>query len=136
MLGELDEAVRVGGPGPDRGPGFRRETGFVRSKSMSELIARWEKAVAVQPANELARFSLGKALFDAGRVGEAREHFAEALRRKPEWMVVQILLGRCHQALGDPDAAREAYRRAHVLAVEQHHEGPQAELEQLLADLG
>ena len=103
---------------------------------MSELIARWEKAVAAQPANELARFSLGKALFDAGRVGDAREHFAEALRRKPDWMVVQILLGRCHQALGDRDAAREAYRRAHVLAVEQHHEGPQAELEQLLADLG
>lgn len=103
---------------------------------MNELIARWEKALAAQPANELARFSLGKALFDAGRFAEAREHLERALAGKPDWMVVQILVGRCRLAEGDREAAREAFRRAHGLAVAQHHEGPQAEMEALLADLG
>lgn len=103
---------------------------------MNDVIARWEKAVAAQPANDLARFSLGKALFDAGRHGEAREQLGQALARKPDWMVVQILLGRCHQALGDTAAARAAYQRGLDLAIAQNHEGPQAEMEQLLADLG
>ena len=102
----------------------------------TETIQRWERAVAVQPGNDLARFSLGKALFDAGRFAEARGQFEQALAKKPEWMVVQILLGRCHLSVGDRVAARAAFQRGLELAVAQHHEGPQAELEQLLADLG
>ncbi len=105
------------------------------SEAIAEAIDRWKSVVAAQPANDLARFSLGKALFDAGRWGEARETFETALVRKPDWMVVQILLGRCHLALGDRDLAREAFRQGHALAVAQHHEGPQAEVEQLLAEL-
>ncbi len=102
----------------------------------TETIERWERAVAAQPGNDLARFSLAKALFDAGRFADALAHFEQALGRKPEWMVVQILLGRCHLSLGDRAAARGAFRRGLELAVAQRHEGPQAELEQLLADLG
>jgi Flp pilus assembly protein TadD len=98
-------------------------------------IDRWEKTVATQPNNELARFSLAKALFDAGRFAEAREHFAFALARKPDWMVVQILLGRCELSLGNTAAARTAFERALRLAIEQDHQGPRAEMEQLLAEL-
>ena len=102
---------------------------------MNELIARHEQTVRQFPQNELARFSLGKALFDAGRFAEAREHLTVALQKKPDWMVVQILVGKCQQALGDREAARTAFERALKLAVDQHHEGPQMELEQLLEDL-
>ncbi len=102
---------------------------------MSEAIDRWKGTVAAQPANDLARFSLAKALFDAARWEEARAQFQVALARKPDWMVVQILVGRCHLALGDRDLARAAFRQGHALAVAQHHEGPQAEMEQLLAEL-
>jgi hypothetical protein len=49
-------------------------------------------------------------------------------------MVVQILIGKCHQTLGRPDQARTAFERARQLAIEQHHEGPLAELDQLLAE--
>lgn len=101
-----------------------------------DTIHRWEKVVAAQPENDLARFSLAKALFDAGRPAEARTHFEAALVRKPDWMVVQILLGRCQAALGEGAAARKSFERAHALAVAQHHEGPRLELEQLLADEG
>lgn len=102
---------------------------------MSELIERWERAVSAQPGNDLARFSLAKALFDAGRHAEAKGHFETALSRKPDWMVVQILLGRCHLALGDTASARGAFQKGLDLAIAQHHEGPQAELEQLLSEI-
>lgn len=101
----------------------------------TESIERWRKAVAAQPGNDLARFSLAKALFDAQAHGEARAEFEALLGRKPDWMVVQILLGKSLLALGDKGGARAAFRRGHELAVAQHHEGPQAEMEELLAEL-
>lgn len=102
---------------------------------MSNPIERWEKIVATQPANDLARFSLAKALFDAERYADAKDHLATALANKPDWMVVQILLGKCHLQLGERTAARDAFQKALQLAISQNHEGPQAEMEQALDDL-
>jgi Flp pilus assembly protein TadD len=98
-------------------------------------LARQRQMVAQFPQNELARFSLGKALFDLGDFAGAREHLAVALARKPGWMVVEILLGRCALSLGDRAEAIAAFTRARDLAVAQHHEGPLAEMEQLLSEL-
>ena len=95
-------------------------------------LTRWQTLVAQQPNNELARFSLGKALFDAGEFAAAREHFQIALAKKPDWMVVQILLGKCALALGHKAEARAAFERGLQLAVAQNHEGPREELEGLL----
>ncbi len=103
---------------------------------MNETIARYEKMVEQFPQNELARFSLGKALFDAGDLTRAKEHLLVAIAKKPDWMVVQILIGKCDASLGDKPAAKAAFERALSLAIQQHHEGPQAEMEQALADLG
>ena len=101
---------------------------------MSEAIAKYQKLVEQHPQNELARFSLGKAFFDAQRFPEAKEQFERALARKPDWMVVQILLGKCELSLSNRPAAKAAFERALQLAKDQNHEGPQAEMEQLLAD--
>jgi len=101
-----------------------------------EMIARYEKMVAQFPQNELARFSLGKALFDAGDFTRAKEHLEAALARKPDWMVVQILIGKCDLALGQKAPAKAAFERALKLAIEQNHEGPQMEMEEALAGLG
>jgi tetratricopeptide (TPR) repeat protein len=103
---------------------------------MNDAIARHQKMVEQFPQNELARFSLGKALYDAQQFAAAKEHFSVALARKPDWMVVQILIGKCDLALGDKPAARTAFQRALQLAIDQHHEGPQMEMEQALAELG
>lgn len=91
--------------------------------------------VAQFPENELARFSLGKALFDQGDFAGARAHLVHALTKKPDWMAVQILVGKCDLELGERAAAVTAFERARDLAVAQHHEGPLAEVEGLLADL-
>ena len=102
---------------------------------MNEIIARYTKLLDQYPTNELARFSLGKAYFDVGEFARAREQFELALSKKVDWMVVQILLGKCELALGNADAAQQAFERARKLAIDQNHEGPLAEIEALLADL-
>jgi len=102
---------------------------------MKDVIAKYEKLIVQYPDNELARFSLGKAHFDAGENALAREQFQHALNRKPDWMAVQILIGKCELALGNRAAAKSAFERARQLAIEQNHEGPREEMDQLLVEL-
>jgi TolA-binding protein len=91
--------------------------------------------LAKNPGNELARFSLGKALFDDGKFAEALESFLVCVQRKPDWMVPTILIGRCHTALGDKASARASLEKARQLAIDQHHDGPLDEINGLLAAL-
>lgn len=102
---------------------------------MTDPIARYQQLLAENPNNELARFSLGKALFDRGHYAEAREHFAAAVALKPDWMAAQILLGRCALHLGDKAAARPILERARDLARQQGHVGPLEQVEELLRGL-
>jgi hypothetical protein len=51
-------------------------------------------------------------------------------------MVVQILIGKCGLALGHKASAKAAFERALQLAIAQNHEGPQMEMEQMIAELG
>lgn len=100
-----------------------------------ERIARFEAKVIEHPEQELHRFSLGKALFDAGRYAEAERHLRVALGKRQDWMVVVMLLGQCALQRGDKTAARELYEKALQLAIEQHHEGPEADARAALAAL-
>lgn len=102
---------------------------------MNDAIARHQKMVDQFPDNELAQFSLGKALFDAGDYARAKEHLARALALKPGWMAIEILIGRCEIALGDKASARASLTRARQLALEQKHDGPLRETELLLQQL-
>jgi len=102
---------------------------------MNEAIARHKKLLEQYPDNELARFSLGKAYFDAGQIQEAKAQFDLAIAKKPDWMVVQILIGKCELTLGHKSEAKAAFECAKQLAIEQNHEGPLAEMEQMLAEM-
>jgi predicted Zn-dependent protease len=102
---------------------------------MNESIERFTKLAAQHPQNELARFSLGKAFFDAQQYGAAREQLTQAVANKPDWMAAQILLGKCELALGHSAAAKATLEHARALALQQKHEGPLAETKQLLAEL-
>ena len=102
---------------------------------MSERIEKAEKLVDQFPENEMARFSLGKALFDENRFSEAQNELERALKKKPDWMVAQILIGKCQLARGEKQAAMESFKKARQLAVEQDHEGPLAEMTELLKEL-
>jgi len=99
------------------------------------LIARYEALLRQRPGDELALFSLGKALYDAGRFPEAETHLQTALCAKPDWMVVAMLLARCALHRGDKASARKLYEDALGFAIAQHHEGPEEEIRTALAHL-
>jgi Flp pilus assembly protein TadD len=99
------------------------------------LIARYEALLQQRPGDELALFSLGKALFDAGRFPEAETQLLAALRAKPDWMVVAMLLAKCALHRDDKAAARKLYEDALGFAIAQHHEGPEEEIRYALTHL-
>jgi Flp pilus assembly protein TadD len=96
------------------------------------IIATATKRVEDKPTNELFRFSLGKALFDASRYAEAEEHLKVALSKRDDWMVVIMLLGQCAIRRGDKAAAKELYEKALHYAIVQKHLDPEAEIRQIL----
>lgn len=99
----------------------------MRSQQFAALVAR-------QPDNELFRFSLAQALLAEDRPAEALEHLEYCARKKADWMVARILLGKALAGLGRRAEARPWLEEALHLAVEQQHEDPERELRALLAE--
>ncbi len=100
-----------------------------------ELIAKYEALLAKRPSDELLRFSLGKALYDAGRYPEAEEQLRLALAARSDWMVVTMLLAQCALRRHDTAEAKALYEKALQFAIDQDHEGPEQEIRAALARL-
>ena len=99
-------------------------------------IERNLKILEQTPSNHLARFALGNAYTDAGRLAEAEEQFRLCLQSQPDWMAVAISLGRCLVQRQAFDEARRVLAAARDMAVKQGHSSPLeeiAELEELCA---
>jgi len=103
------------------------ETG-PRSETFAALVAR-------QPENELFRFSLAQALVAELRFLDAVEHYKFCVKKKADWMMPRILLGKLLLELGRGPEARIQLQKALKLAVDQEHEDPERELRALLTDL-
>ena len=101
-----------------------------------DLIAKYEALLAKRPGDELLEFSLGKALYDAGRFSEAEAHLRRALETRGDWMVVTMLLAQCALRRDDRSEAKALYEKALQFAIDQHHEGPEEEIRSSLARLG
>jgi Flp pilus assembly protein TadD len=104
--------------------------------SAEALISKYEALLAARPDDELIKFSLGKALLDAGRVDEAEAQLRAALALKPDWMIVTMLLAKIAAQKGDTAAAKTLWAQGLQLAIDQHHEGPEEECRAELAKLG
>lgn len=91
--------------------------------------------MAKQPDNELFRFSLAQALLAEKRAEAALAHLEFCARRKADWMMPRILLGKALVGLKRGAEARAWLQAALQLAVEQNHEEPERELRSLLADI-
>ena len=98
-------------------------------------IDQFAALVAKQPDKELFRFSLAQALLTAGRGADAREHLEFCCRRKADWMMPRIMLGKHLLAAGLIADAKPLLSQALDLAVAQAHEDPASELRALLAGL-
>ncbi|CAM2794652.1 tetratricopeptide repeat protein [Rariglobus hedericola] len=91
--------------------------------------------VAKQPDNELFRFSLAQALLAEDRGADALEHLEACARKKADWMMPRIMLGKTLLALGRRAEAKPWLADALQLAIDQDHQDPEAELRGLLAGL-
>ncbi|MFP4156431.1 MAG: tetratricopeptide repeat protein [Opitutales bacterium] len=99
-----------------------------------DKIENFRSKVANNPDNLLFRFSLGQALYEAGRSSEAVEHLERCAASRDDWMLPRILLGKALLDRGQPERARPILEAALELAVAQHHDDPAAELRDLLSD--
>ncbi len=89
-----------------------------------DSVTLWRHAAAVDPTSDLPVFHLGWALADAGRFGEARDHFERSLARVPDGLPrlrAQVLLhlGIVEQRAGNQ--AEAGRRFLEVLAVDPGH---------------
>ncbi len=98
-------------------------------------IEKFQTLVSKNPDNELFRFSLAQALIAEKRHAEAIQQLDACLAKKSDWMMAAILKGKSLLAQNDPTAARPVLENALQLAIDQHHETPEAELRQILASL-
>ena len=103
--------------------------------STDALITKYTDLLKQRPHDELLQFSLGKALYDAGRVPEATVHLHKALDAKPDWMVVTMLLAKIALQQDDKVTAKALYEKGLELAISQNHEGPEEEIRAALAKL-
>ena len=87
------------------------------------------------PGNDLSRYNLAQAYFDTGDYANAAQHLRPLCAKKPDWMVVHILLGKCLLNTGQPTEARQTLEHALQLAIKQRHDGPREELTELLKTL-
>jgi predicted Zn-dependent protease len=99
-----------------------------RSETFAALVAK-------QPENELFRFSLAQALVAEHRYLDAVEHYKFCVKKKTDWMMPRILLGKLLLELGRGPEARLLLQEALRLAIDQEHADPEQELRALLADL-
>ena len=97
------------------------------------LIAKYEGLLKARPKDELIMFSLGKALLDAGRLVEAETMLRLALEKKPDWMIVTMLLAKIADQNKDLTGARALWEKGLELAIAQNHEGPEEECRAELA---
>ena len=93
---------------------------------------RFQDLVEQNPENELFRFSLAQSLLKENRLTEAEPHLRLCIEKKPDWMVAWILLGKALLELDRKQEARPILEEALRLAIDQHHEEPEAELRALL----
>jgi predicted Zn-dependent protease len=95
----------------------------------------FQALVARQPDNEMFRFSLAQSLVSDGKAEEAVSHFEFCVRKKTDWMMARILLGKLLLQLGRKAEAEPVLQAALQLAIEQQHEDPERELRAVLAEL-
>ncbi|MES2310493.1 MAG: molecular chaperone DnaJ [Verrucomicrobiota bacterium] len=99
---------------------------------MNDLL-KLKQRVEQAPQNELFRFSYAKALIDLHQEEEAIPHLEWCFQKKPDWMVVVMLLGRLSLQKGDLGKAKSYYQTGLNLAVSQKHEGPESEIREILS---
>lgn len=99
------------------------------------VIDRFRAMTERFPDRAEPRFSLARALQDAGENAAAAEHYGVACELQPDLMMAWLHRAECLIELGRPDQARPAAVRARDLAIAQGHTGPRLDADELLEEL-
>ncbi|MEN4950146.1 tetratricopeptide repeat protein [Pseudomonas proteolytica] len=91
------------------------------------MLESLENMLAKGVDNSLLRFGLGKGYLDLKDNAKAAAHLQKCVEFDPKYSAAWKLLGKAQAALGDKDAARQAWEQG--IAAAQAHGDKQAEKE-------
>ena len=89
--------------------------------------------IATHPNDAFPRYALAMEYKNGNRFTEARDEFAALLRDHADYVAAYLHAGNTHLALGDRDAAREAFTRGIEAAGRKGDAHARGELESALA---
>ena len=78
---------------------------------MNPMVRNFENMLAAGKDGALLRYTLGKAYADEEQMPVAREHLMQAVALDAAYSVAWKLLGKVELALGDTQAARQAWQQ-------------------------
>jgi tetratricopeptide (TPR) repeat protein len=101
-------------PDPSKEPRAWLDAGLTahRAGDFDRAMSCYRQALAIAPASANALNLLGTALLQTGEAADAAPHLEAASRLQRNNPHVLANLGQCYIALGRPDAAAEAFRKA------------------------
>lgn len=131
-IGDLPAAVECFQRAVELDPGYSSAwmnlgNAAVTRNETNLAIAHYERAVAADAANPLARAKLGVCMVRAGRHAEAVVQLGVVLALDPGFVEGWHNLGLAHEALGNQQAADDAFR--HVLRLRPDHADARLRLE-------
>ena len=100
-----------------------------------DRVAILEGMRAKRPDDPMVHFMLGNEYFKAGRYADAIAAIRAYLARQEDEGSAYRLLAQAHERLGDPEAAKTAYRQGIVQATKFHHASMVEEFTGSLNDL-
>jgi Fe-S cluster biosynthesis and repair protein YggX len=103
---------------------------------LEERIGRFEKMAQADPDNDMAHFSLGNALLQAGRFAEAAESLQRCLQLNPDMSKAYQLAGEAMIRAGWTDRAVETLNTGYQVAAGKGELMPKNAIAQLLQSIG
>ncbi len=103
---------------------------------IDKRIAQFQNMAQADPENEMAHFSLGKALMDAGRHDQAAQSFVRCTELAPQMSKAFQLAAECFVKVGQVDMAAQLATRGYTIAAERGDLMPKNAMADLLTTLG
>lgn len=103
---------------------------------IEKRIAQFQNMAQADPENEMAHFSLGKALMDAGRHDQAAQCFVRCTELAPQMSKAFQLASECFIKIGQVDMGAQLATRGFTIAAERGDLMPKNAMGDILTKLG
>ncbi|MBX3179555.1 MAG: tetratricopeptide repeat protein [Candidatus Hydrogenedentes bacterium] len=101
-----------------------------------QRIGMFLEVLEIDPEDPVATMGLGQAYIQLDRHADAIPHLETATRVQKDFSAAYLNLGKCHEVLGNTEAAREAYKTGIEVAGRKGDLMPMREMERRLKQLG